>query len=78
MDQNSFFLDIIEHEMIKFGLTYTIRTIFLVMPSFQKLPRPAFIKSYVNNVSLCKAYVFLEGEISIGGKFFKFFVHSIT
>ena len=35
MDQNSFFLDTIDHEAIKIWPTPTIRTTFLVMESRQ-------------------------------------------
>ena len=65
MDQNSFFLNAINHEAIKSGVTPTIRIAFLVIESCQKLPRPSF-KSYVNNISLS---LFLEVKISIGQKF---------
>ena len=62
MDQNSFFLDAINHEAIKVGPTPTIKTAFLVMALRQKLPKPSF-KSYVNNFSLSS--LFLEVEISM-------------
>ena len=52
-NQNSFFLDAINHEAIKVGSMPTIKTTFLVMALCQKLPRPSF-KSYVNNISLCQ------------------------
>ena len=55
MDQNSFFVDAIDHEAIKVGLTPTIKTAFLVMALRQKLRRLSF-KSYFNNISLCQAY----------------------
>ena len=54
MDQNSFFLDAIDHKAIKVRSMPTIKTAFLVMALRQKLPRPSF-KSYVNNISLCQA-----------------------
>ena len=54
MDQNSFFLDAIDHEVIKVRPTPTIKTAFLVMALCQKLPRPSF-KSYVDNMSLFQA-----------------------
>ena len=53
MDQNSFFLDGINHEAIKLGPSPTIKIAFLVMALCQKLPRPSF-KSYVNNITLCQ------------------------
>ena len=52
MDQNSFFLDTIDHEAIKVKPMPTIKIAFRVMALRQKLPRPSF-KSYVNNISLC-------------------------
>ena len=74
MDQNSFFLDDIDHEAIKVEPTPTIKTAFLVMALHQKLPRPSF-KGYVNNISLCQAY-FLKLKFP-WLKFSKFFVCSI-
>ena len=55
MNQNSFFLDGINHKAIKVGPTPTIKTAFLAMALRQKLARPSF-KRYVNNISLCQAY----------------------
>ena len=54
MDQISFFFDASNQEAIKFGAMPTIRTLYLVMASCEKLPRPSFI-SYVSNISLCEA-----------------------
>ena len=54
MDLNSFFLDAIDHEVIKVRPMPTIKTAFLAMALCQKLPRPSY-KSYVNNISLCQA-----------------------
>ena len=55
MDQNSFFLEAIDHETIKVRLMPTIKIVFLVMALCQKLPKTSF-KSYVSNASLCQAY----------------------
>ena len=74
MDLNSFFLDAIDHEVIKVVPMPTIKTAFLVMALCQKLPRPSY-KSNVNNISHCQACFF---KLKFHGrKFSKFFVHSI-
>ena len=68
MAQNSFIQNAINHEAIKVKPIPTIRTAFLELAPYQKLPRPSF-KSYVNNnISLCEAY-FLKLKFSLAKNF---------
>ena len=59
MDQNSFFLDTINHEAIIIGPTPTIITAFLVMESCQNY------LDFLLKVILIISSLFLEVEISI-------------